>query len=137
MKKTEEKEKTEENNKDLFEGLSVAERAEALKEIEAYQAEAKKKKDALLEKIDAYDFKDEKLMSSSGALSRKEKKTLKKKGVDIGSYNVYDGNDDVIDEIIELRGLKDEDFDLDYKAHFWATKIIIRTLFPFEYEGND
>ena len=118
MKETKKKEKTEEKNKDLFEGLSVSERANALKEIEEYQAEAKKKKDALLEKIDAYDFKDEKLMSSSGALSRKEKKTLKKKGVDIGSYNVYDGNDDMIDEIIELRGLKDEDFDLDYKAHF-------------------
>ena len=124
------------DTKELTEALSNMD-ADQLDIVFKAQKDQVKKDDEMIEKLIAHKFPVE-LKENNTPLTRGEKKELKKHGIDIADfkYMLDDEKDDLLDKLIELRGIDGADDIAEPELNLWATYIITRTLEPLKFEGN-
>jgi len=111
--------------------------ADYFKLIEENQA----KTDKALKKVNDYKFKSKILTDTSNPLTRKEKKKLKKEGFKLSEFDTLDEDkmDDFLDALLEVKGVTEDDADgmNVHEVKIWSQQIVIRTLNPLKFEGND
>ena len=124
------------DQKELTETLSSMD-ADQLDIVFKAQKDQLKKDDEMIDKLIAHKFPAE-LKENNTPLTRGEKKSLKKQGIDIAEfkYMLDEEKDDLIDKLIELRGLDGADDIEEPELNLWSTYIITRTLEPLKFEGN-
>ena len=107
---------------------------EAIMKLQGAQS---KKEEELVSKLIAHKFKGE-LKETKTPLTRKEKRLLKESGLNIKEFQfmIEEELEELIDKLIELRGVQEAD-DIEYsELNLWTSYIILRTIKPLEFEGN-